>query len=64
MAYPGGLDHHELGGVPVLIGSEGVEKIYEFPVADIREDIQRSATIVKEDLKLAAEVLREHFNIR
>jgi malate dehydrogenase len=46
-------------GVPAKIGPYGVEKIYEVPVEDIRKDIERSAGIIKEDIKVASEILKE-----
>jgi malate dehydrogenase len=48
-------------GVPAKIGSSGVEKIYELPVEDIREGIERSAQSIKEDIKAASVILREKF---
>jgi malate dehydrogenase len=50
-------------GVPVKIGSYGVEKIYELPVDAIRQDIERSADLIKEDTKVAAAILKEGFGI-
>jgi len=50
-------------GVPARIGPFGVEKIYELDVAPIRSEIDRSATIVKEDLKIAAKILRDRYGI-
>jgi len=57
-----GLDSMSFG-VPAKIGPEGVEKIYEIPVEDISEQIKRSAGIIKEDTKIAAELLKEKFGI-
>jgi len=37
-------------GVPAKIGPDGVEKIYELEVEDIRKEIDRSAAIIKEDI--------------
>ena len=37
-------------GVPAKIGPYGVERIYELDVSHIREDMERSAAIVKEDI--------------
>lgn len=51
-------------GVPAKIGSKGVEKIYELPVEDIREDLERSAGFIKEDTKAAARILEEKYDIR
>lgn len=50
-------------GVPAKIGPYGLEKIYELPVEDIREDLDRSAAVIKEDIRGAAEMLKETFNI-
>jgi malate/lactate dehydrogenase len=50
-------------GVPARIGPYGVEKIYELPVEDIRSPLERSAAIIKEDIKGAAEILREKYGI-
>ncbi|MGD9162039.1 MAG: hypothetical protein PVG39_26745 [Desulfobacteraceae bacterium] len=44
--------------VPARIGPNGVEKIYELPVDDIREQIERSANFIKEDIKSAKGILR------
>jgi malate dehydrogenase len=57
-----GLDSMSFG-VPARIGPEGVEKIYELEVKDIREEIDRSAAIIKEDIKMASKVLTEKFEI-
>lgn len=51
-------------GVPAKIGPQGLEKIYELPVEDIRTDLERSATIIKEDIKGAAQILKERFSIQ
>ncbi len=53
-----GLDSMSFG-VPALIGSYGVERIYELPVEDIREQLQRSASLVKDDILATGELLRE-----
>ena len=50
-------------GVPARIGPCGVEKIYELPVERIRKQIERSANSIKEDIKAAAEILKEKFQI-
>ncbi|NIS67924.1 MAG: hypothetical protein GTO12_02920 [Proteobacteria bacterium] len=50
-------------GVPAKIGSFGVEKIYELPVEDIREKIERSAESVKEDIRVASVILKEDLGI-
>jgi malate dehydrogenase len=57
-----GLDTMSFG-VPAKIGPDGVEKIYELPIDDIREEIRRSAAIIKEDIKVAAKILEENFDI-
>lgn len=50
-------------GVPAKIGPYGVEKVYLLDVEDIREDIMGSAAIIKEDTKVAAEILKERFGV-
>lgn len=50
-------------GVPARIGPYGVEKIYELPVDDIRDQITRSAGFIKKDLKAAKVILKEKFQI-
>ncbi|MCK5552387.1 MAG: hypothetical protein KAJ09_04520 [Deltaproteobacteria bacterium] len=50
-------------GVPAKIGSYGVEKIYELPVEDIREMMERSAESVKEDIRAASAMLKENFGL-
>lgn len=50
-------------GVPAKIGSFGVEKIYELPLEDIRERIERSAELVKEDIRAASAMLKESFGL-
>jgi malate dehydrogenase len=57
-----GLDSMSFG-VPAKIGPYGVEKIYELPVEDIRSQLERSAAIIKEDIKGAAEILKEKYRI-
>jgi malate dehydrogenase len=57
-----GLDSMSFG-VPARIGPYGVEKIYQLPVEDIREQMKRSAGIIKEDTRIAAEILKEKFEI-
>jgi malate dehydrogenase len=58
-----GLDSMSYG-VPARIGRNGVEKIYELPVDDIRDQLDRSADIVKEDIQGAREILKEKYGIR
>jgi len=50
-------------GVPAKIGPYGVEKIYELPVQDIRAQLEHSAAIIKEDIKGAAQILKEKQSI-
>ncbi len=50
-------------GVPALIGPYGVEKIYELAVDDIRSDLVRSADLIKQDTRTAAQILKEKFGI-
>ncbi len=50
-------------GVPAKIGPYGVDKIHELPVDDIREDIDHSAGIIKDNIKLASKILQEKFGI-
>jgi malate/lactate dehydrogenase len=59
-----GDDLHSMSyGVPARIGPYGVEKIYELDVAPIRKELDRSADIIKEDIKIAAGLLKEKFGI-
>ena len=57
-----GLDSMSFG-VPAKIGPYGVEKIYVLPVEDFRAELTRSAAIIKEDIKVAAGILREKHGI-
>jgi len=57
-----GLDSMSFG-VPAKIGPYGVEKIYELDVDDIRPELDRSAAIIKGDIRTAAEMLKEGFGI-
>jgi len=50
-------------GVPAKIGPYGVEKIHELEVEDIRKELVRSAAIIKEDIKMAGEILNKRFGI-
>ncbi len=50
-------------GVPAKIGPYGVEKIYELAVNDFREELNRSAAAIIEDIKGAAKILKEKFEI-
>lgn len=51
-------------GVPAKIGPKGVEKIYEFHLQDIREELERSANPIKEDTRIAARILEERFGLK
>lgn len=57
-----GLDSMSFG-VPAKVGPYGLEKIYELPVEDIRKELERSAAIIKEDIKEASKILKERFDI-
>jgi malate dehydrogenase len=57
-----GLDSMSYG-VPARIGPNGVEKIYELNVDHIRKELDQSAGIVKEDIKIASEILKEKYDI-
>jgi malate dehydrogenase len=57
-----GLDSMSFG-VPAKIGPYGVEKIYELPSDDCREELHRSASIIKEDIRGAAKILKEKYGI-
>ena len=50
-------------GVPARIGPYGVEKIYELPVDDIRDQLERSADFIKEDIRASKKILKEKFKI-
>jgi malate dehydrogenase len=50
-------------GVPARIGRDGVEKIYELPVDDLRDRLMESAAIIKEDIKHASSILKDKFSI-
>lgn len=50
-------------GVPAKIGARGVERIYELEVEDIKEDLERSAALIKEDTIAASRILKERFGI-
>lgn len=50
-------------GVPARIGPRGVEKIYELPVDDIKEQLKKSAAFIKEDIKTAKKILKDKFQI-
>jgi malate/lactate dehydrogenase len=50
-------------GVPARIGPKGIEKIYELDVNHIRKELDKSAGIVKEDIKIASEILKEKYGI-
>ena len=57
-----GLDSMSYG-VPAKIGPRGVEKIYELNVDHIRKELDQSAGIVKDDIKIASEILKEKYGI-
>jgi malate dehydrogenase len=57
-----GLDSMSFG-VPAKIGAYGVEQIYELAVDDIRSELDRSAAIIKGDIRTAGEMLKETFGI-
>ncbi len=57
-----GLDSMSFG-VPAMVGPDGVEKVYELEIDDIREQIDRSAAFIKDDIKGAAGILKEKFDI-
>ena len=50
-------------GVPGRIGPDGVDKIINLPVDDIRADMERSSEIIKENIKTAARILKEKYGI-
>ncbi len=50
-------------GVPALIGAYGVEKIYGLDIEEIRPDLERSANLVKQDIRAAADLLDKEFGI-
>ena len=58
-----GLDSMSFG-VPAKIGPYGVEKIYVLPVEDFRDELSRSAAIIKEDIKAAAGILKDKHGIQ
>ena len=51
-------------GIPAKIGPDGVERIYELGINDIENEIRKSAEIVKDDIKLAADILKEKYGIK
>ena len=51
-------------GVPAVLGPNGLERIIELPVGDVREQMDRSAGLVKEDIRAAAAILADKFGIR
>jgi malate dehydrogenase len=53
-----GLDSMSFG-VPARIGRDGIEKIYELPVDDIRDQLKDSAAIIKDDIRHAAAILKD-----
>ncbi len=57
-----GLDSMSFG-VPAKIGRNGIDKIYELPVDNLRDQIIASAEKIKEDIKVAASVLKDKYSI-
>lgn len=57
-----GLDSMSYG-VPGRIGRDGLEKIYELPMDELRDQLRESARIIKEDIKLAASILKDKFSL-
>jgi malate dehydrogenase len=57
-----GLDSMSFG-VPAKIGPYGVEKIYVLAVEDFRDELERSAAMIKEDIKAASEILKQKYSI-
>ena len=57
-----GLDSMSFG-VPAKIGPYGTEEIYELAVEDFADQLDRSAAVIKEDIKIAAKLLREKYGI-
>jgi len=50
-------------GVPARIGRDGIEHIYQLPVDDIRAQLEQSASTIKEDIRLAAKILQQKYDI-
>ena len=46
-----------------VAGPDGVEAVIELPIDEIRQDIDRSAAIIKEGLTAAGQILQEEFGI-
>jgi malate dehydrogenase len=57
-----GLDSMTFG-VPAKIGPYGVEEIYELPVDDIREELERSASLIIKDIQASSAILKERFGV-
>jgi malate dehydrogenase len=51
-------------GVPAKIGPNGVEKICELPVENIREKIETSAEIIKQDIRSVKGILEQEYGIK
>ena len=52
-----GLDSFAYG-VPAKIGPYGIEKIYELDVTGMRQEMERSADVAKQEIRAAAELLK------
>lgn len=50
-------------GVPAKVGRNGVEEIYELPVDHLKQQLVESAANIKEDIRIAASILKEKFLI-
>ncbi len=48
-------------GVPARIGPYGVERIYELNVDSIQEELENSAALVKQDIRAAADILKQQY---
>lgn len=48
-------------GVPARIGPYGVEKIYELNVEAIRQQLEASAALVKQDIRSARDILEQNY---
>ena len=50
-------------GVPALVGPDGVQRVIELPVDDLRGELEASAAVIKDNIKVAARILKEKFGI-
>ena len=57
-----GLDSMSFG-VPAIIGPTGVARVCILPIEKIRDEIDRSAEIIKGNIKKASEILKEEYGI-